>query len=360
MMKFKFKIPSVAALAVLLLSSSCVETFVMDPGEKDLPVVVNCLLRGVQRYEVPTVSGSGLKYFSLYQELDLYYAKGPSEEDFIPITDAKVYIVPSPVSRFMDSEGRELDTLFFRYSEGTRWVSEIDCYFENGAFDLEVSIPGHDLIHARTSIAGAYEGTYQTIGNISGAPSGSILLSTLPRPCKLWIVSHRDKKHKVFYDYYACDAPLADDFNVNGMTVKDFGVEIVGNIPVNPGAAISLRNFIEKYPDSPLHEGFLRLEVPTTDIFDYRSEYGFDIVNIFSGPFVIGDGNTEDHMHVLCLSDEYDVYLRSVYAHFGRLTHDLSYVYSHDNLYSNIEGGTGIFGACRNLVESTVENDYWP
>jgi hypothetical protein len=109
-----------------------------------------------------------------------------------------------------------------------------------------------------------------------------------------------------------------------------------------------------------LHEGFLRLEVPTTDIFDYRSEYGFDIVNIFSGPFVIGDGNTEDHMHVLCLSDEYDVYLRSVYAHFGRLTHDLSYVYSHDNLYSNIEGGTGIFGACRNLVESTVENDYWP
>ena len=69
MMKFKFKIPLVVAFAVLLLSSSCVETFVMDPGEKELPVVVNCLLRGVQRFERPSESGGALKYFSLYQRL---------------------------------------------------------------------------------------------------------------------------------------------------------------------------------------------------------------------------------------------------------------------------------------------------
>jgi hypothetical protein len=45
------------------------------------------------------------------------------------------------------------------------------------------------------------------------------------------------------------------------------------------------------------------------------------------------------------VSDEYDEYLRSVYIKNSKTKHDFTSIYSTESVYSNIEGGVGIFGS---------------
>ena len=61
---------------LMIALTGCVETIVMGHGEKDLPVMVNCLL-------TPD---------SDVQTLYLQYVKGKSANDYIPIKEAKVYV----------------------------------------------------------------------------------------------------------------------------------------------------------------------------------------------------------------------------------------------------------------------------
>lgn len=67
-----------------------------------MPVMVNCLL-------TPD---------SDIQTLYLQYVKGKAAREYIPITDAKVYVTAVFVSR--------LDTLNFHYIDENRWESEDD------------------------------------------------------------------------------------------------------------------------------------------------------------------------------------------------------------------------------------------
>ena len=79
----------------LLLAVSCVEKIVLDPME-EMPVVVNCVLMTERTT----------------QELDLYYAKRPSETAYVPITDAKVVV--------RDASGNSYP---FHWN-GERWTSD--------------------------------------------------------------------------------------------------------------------------------------------------------------------------------------------------------------------------------------------
>ena len=60
----------------VLFMTACVETIVMDSGEEDLPVMVNCIMN------------TDLKVQTLY----LQFVKGKSQKEYIPITEAKVYV----------------------------------------------------------------------------------------------------------------------------------------------------------------------------------------------------------------------------------------------------------------------------
>ena len=57
-----------------MVPAGCVETIVMDPGEENLPVMVNCVLE----------AGFGK------QTLYLQYVKGKSRSEYIPIENATV------------------------------------------------------------------------------------------------------------------------------------------------------------------------------------------------------------------------------------------------------------------------------
>ena len=122
-------------LAFMMVLTGCVETIVLDPGEKGLPVMVNCLL-------TPD---------SNVQTLYLQYVKGKSANEYIPITDATVYVTAVFVSR--------LDTLHFHYIDENRWESEdnpLKRITGGKHYKLTIEIPGRDVIQAETTSPVAY------------------------------------------------------------------------------------------------------------------------------------------------------------------------------------------------------------
>ncbi len=87
-------------LFLMIALTGCIETIVMDPGEKNMPVMVNCLL-------TPD---------SDVQTLYLQYVKGKSANEYIPITEARAYVTAAFISWS--------DMLNFHYVEENRWESE--------------------------------------------------------------------------------------------------------------------------------------------------------------------------------------------------------------------------------------------
>jgi hypothetical protein len=110
----------------------------MDPGEKDLPVMVNCLL-------TPD---------SKVQTLYLQYVKGKSAKEYIPITEAKVYVS----SFFFTTTTKN----YFHYVDGNRWESESFPVKGGRRYRLTVEIPGRDPIWAETTCPIAYRPALHT------------------------------------------------------------------------------------------------------------------------------------------------------------------------------------------------------
>ena len=119
-------------LSMAVVLTGCVETIVMDPGEKDLPVVVNCLLNPNDTTH------------TLY----LSYMKGKSAEEYLPVSDAEVFMECSNIGKWR---------MEFHYVEGNRWES-IGANFVQayGIYNLFVVIPGRDTIRASTTIPQRY------------------------------------------------------------------------------------------------------------------------------------------------------------------------------------------------------------
>ena len=100
-----------------LLLNSCVETIVMDTHE-DLPVVVYCVLEEKET-----------------QTLELYFAKGKSKAEYIPVTDAEVslYCYDEKVANF--------------HRDGSVWI--VDYQPECGQmYQLKIQIPQREPISA--------------------------------------------------------------------------------------------------------------------------------------------------------------------------------------------------------------------
>ena len=86
---------------MMMVSAGCVETIVMDPGEEDLPVMVNCVLE----------AGFGK------QTLYLQYVKGKSRSEYIPIENARGRDFAYELAiydEFQDQSVSQADTLIKR------------------------------------------------------------------------------------------------------------------------------------------------------------------------------------------------------------------------------------------------------
>lgn len=191
--------------------------------------------------------------------------------------------------------------------------------------------------------------------------------------CKMWIYPHTKPESNGNWrvkfvstqpktKYAVTDHPGADDFNVVPGTVSD--LEWEGLVPF--GGVKRLEEWtippfrIGKWvlamcPDLPLHDGFIRIDHPANfnngiTEQDFKKSYlnsssSFLIYADYAQEFPKID-NTNGHINeVHFVSDEYDAYLRGLYVqHMNRNDFILS-TYEISNIYSNICGGVGIFGA---------------
>lgn len=344
------KSPARFLLGALLLCMSCVETIVMDPEVKELPVVVNCLLRG----SIP----SALVTAGYPQHLDLFYAKGKTSGEYAPVKEAEVYLT--------DGSGTVLSR--FAHTAGTRWDTETSPILRPGMpYTLCVEIPGREKISAKTTIPAdfflsgvwgmlyLYEPDYSMGGipDISRPPAS---------PHHLWIFAHKGGPHKEgetdqdLYEYLVTDIAYADDFNITGLKFSD--LDFSGKAgQVYAEYWRRHRKWQAWKPDLPLHQGFLRIDLPANYVNprteEEKEEFGSNenqfiavcgpqecpMENDFSAP------SHPDHFDVYSVSEEYDRYLRDVYTRKGRIGHDLTALYSTSNVYSNVVNGLGIVGA---------------
>ena len=221
-------------------------------------------------------------------------------------------------------------------------------------------------------------------------------IPTGSKACKMWIYPRRDsivvyypenstewappftfsdlpfiQSPKPYCDFVVTDHPCADNFNVVPGRVTD--LDLV-NVPVNTMTKVDKKYrfydghyypvYIDSYllnytqwipqmcPDLPLHKGFVRIDQPEgfsnglTDE-DFKTSYlstsgSFLILGDYSNYLV---GIEPFLIEVRFLSDEYDAFLRDL--HIRNLSRDnfVLSTYDSNNIYSNINGGVGVFGA---------------
>ncbi len=212
------------------------------------------------------------------------------------------------------------------------------------------------------------------------------------KACKMWICPRRDSmvvyypenyvefstpfafsdlpfipSPKPYCDVVATDHPCADNFNIIPGKVTDLDMV---NVPVNSETKIEniyynghvvyrdayLLNYTQwipyMCPDLPLHKGFVRIDQPEgftnglTDE-DFKTSYlstsgSFLILGDYSNYLV---GVEPFLIEVRFLSDEYDAFLRDLHIHNLSRDNFVLSTYDTNNIYSNITGGVGIFGA---------------
>lgn len=215
------------------------------------------------------------------------------------------------------------------------------------------------------------------------------------RACKMWILPHvdttqvrparheytygtRDKGDTLLYrgsrqplcNYAVTDHPGVDNFNVVSGTVSDLKwcrqpITCVWTMNGNYGVWAD-SNYSQwctfMCPDLPLHGKFLRIDHPadfTNGLSeeDLKSSYQWS-ANSF---FICGDYNERyprsyrsqqysiryqsyiNEVHFV--SDEYDSYLRALYVKYFERDDFILSAYDYENVYTNINGGLGVFGA---------------
>jgi hypothetical protein len=216
------------------------------------------------------------------------------------------------------------------------------------------------------------------------------------KACKMWLYPRRDsivvyppdnstewappftfsdlpfiQSPKPYCDFVVTDHPCADNFNVVPGRVTD--LDLV-NVPVNTMTKVDKKYrfydghyypvYIDSYllnytqwipqmcPDLPLHKGFVRIDQPegfTNGLTDEDLKTSYQSsTNSF---LILGDysdyliGVEPFLIEVRFLSDEYDAFLRDL--HIRNLSRDnfILSTYDSNNIYSNITGGVGVFGA---------------
>ena len=339
-----YLIPSIFAV-------SCVETVVMDPLE-EMPAVVNCVLtrkRDPGKNDVIPV-----------QTLNLFYAKRPSDKEYLAISDAVVKV---------SGAGETYDFTW----DGEQWTSTFLPEFDT-EYSLEVSLPDGNRLSASIVVpknmllsgTSVYSSTY----NFSSAKYYSIQPSG---EAFIWITGVEDRPE---ISHFCTNHSGADDSNIINNIWQDLPIakSVRDNFSkiLDNNFELADKDFWMKFGrqclDLPIHKDYLRIHhyasfdngisEPLIQIYRYGDEGS---VNLTMAEGFILAADLIDAMppppesigmpvsyclpvRTYFLSGEYDLYLSKI---IGRGFHkdELAAMYSMDENYTNIEGGLGIFGA---------------
>ena len=218
------------------------------------------------------------------------------------------------------------------------------------SYRLEVVVPDQDLIYAEQVMPGSGIQTFDLMYSEWDPENGkrrqysecgfryAYCFSFISHHCWIYGLNYNEESgaHELVEEI-CTDYPYVDNFNLTGglYTSPDTGI-LVGT----PG-------FLQ---DAPVHRRFLRIPKVTEDV---REEDAFIVAGSFSGEYFGRQKDFSDEMgvvQVMAVSDEYDHYLRELMILSEQQeSSDLSDIFVRENIYTNIHGGVGFWGA-RNVT----------
>ena len=312
---------------VLLLCSaalcSCVRDVTLDAMDKPT-VAVECVLTN-----------------SSPQTLRLAFTKGASQTEASPLVSAKASLIDL-------SEGQSIGV--FQRGEDGIWTLDYAAVPEHN-YRLEINVPDYELIWAEQTmpaLAGLESQLRRSDLDNQHSPykhfCGTVFI-TWSIPNYTWIYGmnyNEETKSFEIADEICTDYEYVDNFNLTGevYTPETSDTDYSG-----------FECYAELYPPlagKSIHRRFLRLQKN-----DNAEEKVFVISGNFQGPYYSFLGGhqreqseTEGYVESISVTDDYDRYLRDAIAYqLKQESSDLSSIYQRENIYTNINGGVGIFGA---------------
>lgn len=350
---------------ILLLAGSCVEPIVMDTHE-DLPVAVYCVLKDADT-----------------QYLELYYAKGKTKQEYVPVTEAEVslFSFDEKVAEFeYDGSEWKLDyhpqfgnkyRLVIQLADGEQLTAEtlmpdnvdLFCFWHHyfPTEDAPENLPMYSdsfsyelrLLNRSPSHPDTYGTAYQ------GA------LNLWIYALNQWAIFPWMPEYMSHNELITTDHPGVDLFNASGISLKElpcFQEESLSQF--NRYYRYTLNWMLDYMPDLPMCRDFVHINQPAgfnngQDTSDPATVH-YSTVSFLLSTNYVEDYESRPHPYLhydmgptmpyllqyefVSVSDELDHYLRDLYVR--ELNKDnLSMLYNTENVYSNVRNGLGIFGA---------------
>lgn len=177
-----------------------------------------------------------------------------------------------------------------------------------------------------------------------------------PFACHLWIFPKDMGWGDDYQKYIATTHFCADDFNLTSLYVRDLPCFSSDSVKVmDKWVKEELAWYPAKLGDLQLHQGFVRIDSPkgyrsgqsqemltNTPVYTDKS---FALARSFPVSWSDSKGPYKKSVYdIYILSDEADSYFKDVYGkHLNK--NNFLFEYDTDNIYSNIKGGYGVFGA---------------
>lgn len=310
----------------LPLLTSCSKEVSLSTEEKH--VVVECILS--------CDSVQTLKFF--------YTRAKDSSDDYIFIDQAEVVLF---------DESKNISVGAFR-PVGKEWTLNYAAVPEH-SYRLDIDIAGHEHISARQTMPkqvnvyghitwgapwSSQSGSHQYGESFCGTTFGINAL-----PAKTWIYAlacDENTGEMHIADEICSNYPHIDNFNLTGEAYIPY---VIGFETANGILPIPICKYLEGYP---LYRRYMRTNAEQLSPLDFEIE-NFIVCGSF---YEYHNPNQEQPLGskggivFTTVSDDYDRYLlEAIHYQQQQEVDDMTTIYRRDNIFSNIKGGIGIFGA---------------
>lgn len=313
----------IAVLLITVITVSCVRETYLKAGESH--VVVDGFLSN-----------------DPVQNVRLFYTKGPSGKEPPLIEEAEVSLFDlttgEHVGDYSRDAGKEIWSLAYNPVVGHLYRLEIQVP-ARGFMYAEQVMPGTgirtiDLWYSDSMADMAFKKRYAEYG----FRYAYVFNDNLSYHCWIYALNYNELTGKrELVEDICTDYSYTDIFNVTG--------ELGSSLWTN--TEIGIPDFLQ---DMPVHRRFLR--IPKAQELT-RDEDSFIVTGRFTGEYFGRQKEESENMGVLqvmTVSDEYNRYLREVMILSEQQeSSDLADIFIRNNVYSNIHGGLGIWGA-RNVT----------
>jgi hypothetical protein len=290
----------------------------MDAGESP-QVVVECVLNEES-----------------VQKLFLTYTKGASRKEASDLPEAEAVLTDLTASR---EAGR-----FERMTDGSWQLAY--AAIPTHHYRLDVIVPGHEPIWAEQtmpdippveSVEITREGPY----DYPGYEDAFGILYSSSFSCAVWAFGlnyNSITEELVPAEQLCTDYPYVDNFNLTGETYfHETTTPMMNNMVLRVYSVLS--------GAVSIHRRFLRFPKSNSSLQHYFDVEGLDGLQYYDD-MSRAPLPTECVLYFAALSDEYDQYLcEALRDQQLQESADITSIYTQRNLYTNIQGGLGIFGA---------------